>query len=82
MFKSPAKGIPAKKSPISFIKTAVSPRQAQRALQMQTSKSISTVENDFTIDHFSKSSSTSILSLEVTLEKPTRLLRFAFPFSN
>jgi hypothetical protein len=63
MFKSPVKGIPVKRAPISFVKTVTSPGQTVRTLQVQTSKTISTVDNDFTIDQFSKPSATNLLSL-------------------
>lgn len=62
MFKSPIKGVGTKRGPINFVKTVTSP-SLSRPLQAQTSKTISTVENDFTIDQFSKPSVTTLLSI-------------------
>lgn len=81
MFKSPVKGIPIKKSPISFIKTATSPRQANKPPHAQTSKSISTAENDFAIDQFTKPNPSSLLSLDISLDRPARTLKLAFSFT-
>lgn len=63
MFKSPLKGMPpTKRAPINFVKTVTSPTHT-RPLQVQTSKTINTLENDFTIDQFSKPSVTTLLSI-------------------
>lgn len=78
MFKSPARTAPPKRGPISFVKTVTSP-QAARPMQVQTSKTISTMENDFAIEQFNKPT-THLLSLEVTLDKPVRTLKLAFPY--
>lgn len=78
MFKSPARTPPPKRAPISFVKTVTSPQHA-RAMQVQTAKSISTVENDFAIEQFNKPT-THLLSLEITLDRPVRTLRLAFPY--
>jgi hypothetical protein len=82
MFKSPAKGAPVvKRAPISFVRTVASPGQAPRGMQVQTSKSISAADTDFTIEQFSRPSNNSLLSLEVTLDRPVRTMRLAFPYS-
>jgi hypothetical protein len=49
-------------------------------MQVQTSKSITTAESDFTIDQFSRPS-TALLSLEVTLDRPPRTMRLAFSYT-
>lgn len=82
MFKSPAKGGPAaKRAPISFVRTVASPTMQGRGIQVQTSKSISAVDSDFTIDQFSRPSASALLSVEVTLDKPVRTLRLAFSYT-
>ena len=60
MFKSPARTPPPKRAPISFVKTVTSPQA--RPMQVQTAKSISTMENDFAIEQFNKPT-THLLSL-------------------
>jgi hypothetical protein len=74
------KGVPAKRAPISFVRTVASPGQAGRGIQVQTSKSITAAEADFTIDQFSRPAA-ALLSLEVTLDRPLRTMRLAFPYS-
>lgn len=49
MFKSSVQGFHIKKGPINFVKSVVSPKQADRPLQFHTSKSISTAENEMVI---------------------------------
>lgn len=76
MFKSPVRNVPAKKAPISFIKTVASPRQASRPLLPLTTKTLGSADEDYSPQH----RPTSLLTMEVHLEKPTRSQRFAFPF--
>jgi hypothetical protein len=82
MFKSPVKEVPILKTPINFLKTVASPRQATRNLQMQTSKSINTVENDFTIDRYSKPSATNSILIEITFDKTSCNMKLSFSYSN
>lgn len=81
MFKSPVKGVQPKRAPINFVRTVASPAQPGRTMQVQTAKSITTVESDFTIDQFSRPSA-ALLSLEITLDRPVRTMRLAFPYSS
>lgn len=78
MFKSPIKGtIASKKPPINFIKTVVSPRYGSKPTQIQTTKNISSTDSDFIHEHYPKNH----LILEITLDKPVRVLKFSFPYS-
>lgn len=61
MFKSPGHHPAPRKGPISFIKTAGSPRHAN------STKYISPLSTDLTVDHFSRDPGRSLLSLEITL---------------
>lgn len=78
MFKSPIKGtIASKKPPINFIKTVVSPRYGSKPTQIQTAKNINSTDSDFIHERYPKNH----LILEITLDKPVRVLKFSFPYS-